>query len=395
MDFNQRIGVFLMTAAVPNLTEHDKARSVALVNLMAAPDATFFVRVLLSLLQRWEFAIPTAATDGKEIICNPDFFMSCSLDERIGLMLHETLHVVFFHMLRIGGRDAMIWNMACDYVINLIITLAGFVLPKGALLNKKYTGMAVEQVYDDLIANATKVPKDFTMDLIEPDDDTAADALAEELDGTLIQATIASRMAGDKAGSIPGDVERYVDELMKPQIPWHQILRRFMTSFNKTEYTFRKLNRRFMPKYIMPTQHSEAIANIAVGNDVSCSIGQREHDHCVSEIAGMIRELQPKEVNFLQWDTVIREVDTLKHLDDIEKVKFAGGGGTDVTCLLEWAQEHKPTFLIIFTDGEFRMPTENPGMPIIWLIHGTEPFEPPFGQVIRYVFKQEKPTLRN
>ena len=55
---------------------------------------------------------------------------------------------------------------------------------------------------------------------------------------------------------------------------------------------------------------------------------------------------------------------------------------------MKWASEHKPNWLIVFTDGEFYMPVVDPKVPVIWVIHGGLDFTPPFGKVIKYTFKE-------
>jgi predicted metal-dependent peptidase len=140
-----------MTAAMPKqaFTQNDcdKAMSKAKIELMGSDDCTFFIHCVLTLIHIWDDTMPTAWTDGVHVGYNRAFFMTCSEEERVGLILHETLHVVFMHMLRLMGFDPKKWNRACDYVINLIIISRGFKLPKGGLYDTQYRDMFAEQVY--------------------------------------------------------------------------------------------------------------------------------------------------------------------------------------------------------------------------------------------------------
>ena len=99
--------------------------------------------------------IPTAATDGKKVFINEDFFKSLNSSQQNGLLLHEVLHMALLHVPRMGSRELLRWNIAADYVVNdLIIRNSKFSLPKGAIksINKEYWDKSVEYIYE-------KIPK--------------------------------------------------------------------------------------------------------------------------------------------------------------------------------------------------------------------------------------------
>ena len=70
------------------------------ITLMGTPACVFFCTVMLSMRQIWDNTESTAYTDGKVIGWNETFFLDLTPAERIGVMLHEILHVAFTHMLR-------------------------------------------------------------------------------------------------------------------------------------------------------------------------------------------------------------------------------------------------------------------------------------------------------
>jgi Schitoviridae HNH endonuclease len=365
--------------------EANKALSKAKIHLMCKPDTTFFSVVCLSLPHVWDDTIQTACTDGTKISYNPKFFMEdCSSAERIGLILHETLHVVFSHMLRLGSRDPVKWNKAADYAINLIIVDAGIKLPEGGRLDTKYAGMSAEQIYELL---PDEDDPDFDPDIIfgaeGPD-------LQGKIDDILVQATMQSNAANDKSGSIPAEIERYVKELTNSQVPWHRILSAFFTKLARTEYSFRKPNRRFFPEYILPTLQGEGISNGAVAVDASGSVTDEQFQHFVSETSNIIKAQRPDTLHFLQFTTqLVGEPTQIKKLSDLKKLDFSGCGGTHIDPVMEWAKENKPNWLIIFTDGYYSEPTIKPKVPVIWVIHGNPDYKAPFGKIIHYTFKDK------
>ena len=78
--------------------------------------------------------VPTAATDGKDIFYNPDYLHSLPVTQQDGLLLHEVLHAALLHVPRRGVREAELWNIAADIVVNGIICKQDvFELPPGGL----------------------------------------------------------------------------------------------------------------------------------------------------------------------------------------------------------------------------------------------------------------------
>ena len=60
----------------------------------------------------------TAATDGRHIFFNKEFFEALSVDQIKFVLAHEIMHNVFDHMGRRDGRHPRIFNYAGDYCVN-------------------------------------------------------------------------------------------------------------------------------------------------------------------------------------------------------------------------------------------------------------------------------------
>ena len=111
--------------------------------------------------------IPTAATDGKKVFVNEEFFYSLKSSEQNGLLLHEVLHMALLHVPRMGSRELKKWNIAADYVVNdLILRNSKFSLPNGAIKssNQEYWDKSVEYIYEKIPNSA--VSKFANVDLI-------------------------------------------------------------------------------------------------------------------------------------------------------------------------------------------------------------------------------------
>jgi predicted metal-dependent peptidase len=367
-------------------TEHDKALESAKINLICRPDSVFITTILFSLDFSWDDSMPTASTNGVNLKVNPEFFMSLPKEQRIFLLAHESYHVAFQHMERVNGRNFRIWNMAADYVINLMLVDSGFEFIPIGLLDEKYRGMSSYEVYDLL----SKKPED---ELPPPPDDM------EEIEGTpeeirdivdtitetIMTAAIRAKSDG-QPGTIPGEVDIFLENLVSPKLPWHTILANLLNDAAQEDYTYQRPNRRYLPDHYLPSLYSEALGEIAVAVDLSGSITQKQSDAFISEIHAIHTNLNPTKTHVIGFDTEISCEHTIEQMGDIIHLKFKGGGGTKIAPVYEWVNTNKPQALIIFTDGYFELNASD--IPrntlVFWIIHSNPNFKVPRGKVIAY-----------
>jgi predicted metal-dependent peptidase len=364
------------------MQEAKQALSKAKIELMSRPDSLFFTLICFGLKHLWDSSIPTACTNGSYIKFNPEFFMSLSKEERVFLLLHETLHVAFMHMVRMAGLDAKRWNYAADYVINDILIKQNYKMPKGGLHDIKYRGMHVKQVYD-LLENNMPPEEPALYDLISPDgDEKEAEQVLQDI---IVRASIQAKQAGDDGSNWPDDIKIYLDGLFNPKLPWKTILQRYVQHLAKNDYSYRKPNRRYFPKYHLPSLYSETLMDIAIAVDTSGSVSDADFKQVLSEVNTIFRCNRPQRITFIQFDYQIKQVDFLNKPSDLLSVTFSGRGGTLITPVIEWAKKNKPQLLLVFTDGEFYdTDFEPPTGNTLWLIHNNAGFTTKTGKVIHY-----------
>ena len=360
--------------------DHHQALSKAKIQLMTRPDSAFFTTVCFSLKHVWDDSIPTACTNGREIRFNTKFFMSLTVEEQIFLLLHESMHVAYLHMVRCMC-DMRRWNIAADYVINLQLVERGFKMPACGLLDHQYAGMSTEQV--EKLLPVDPPFNGFGADL-EPGDIPGDEQLTRDIQDILVRASIQSKMANDKPGSIPSDIQIFLNGLLNPKLPWHRLLLKYLQAFAKNDYSFKKPNRRFFPKYHLPSLHGEKLMDLAVAVDISGSVSDSDFHVFVSEIASILRMMKPEKITLIQFDTEIKSVDEVHNIQELMAVKFTGRGGTKIEPVLEWADKAKPQLLLVFSDGEFRFYGPETKSTTLWIIHNNDRFTPPFGKVIHY-----------
>lgn len=365
------------------------------IALMARKDSVFYCTVCFSLDHHFDESVETAETNGTYVKYNPEFFLQWSVEQRLFILMHETLHVAFMHPHRLGNKNFDMWLQACDYAINSILRLAQFQLIPGVLDDPQYDGMSAEQIYQILMKDPPPPCSSggggsgsggsmVMQDLVPPSASTPEEQQKEKdrIDTVLIRAKMLSAQSGEAPGSIPGELEFYINSLTNPKLPWYRILSKFTQNFAKFEYTYRRPNRRFFPDHILPSAHNEHIGNIATFTDSSGSVSDEEYAAYLSEVYPIVTRLRPTTLYYGLFDTKIQSVTEVRSKSDMAKIRFTGRGGTQIQPVLEWADKHKPTVLLVFSDGYFHHRPEPPKCPVIWIIRNNPAFTAPYGKVI-------------
>ncbi len=97
----------------------------------------------------------TAATDGKNIYVDPDYFASLDEDDKLFVIAHEIMHIKFLHMYRLidknkDKRDLDLWNEATDAIINANLERDGFKIKEGWVNMPEALNYSAEEFYQIL-----------------------------------------------------------------------------------------------------------------------------------------------------------------------------------------------------------------------------------------------------
>jgi predicted metal-dependent peptidase len=347
---------------------------------------------------------PTAATDGRNLYYNREFFDKLTNKQVEFVVAHEILHNVFDHMMRVEGRDRFIWNAAADYSVNgqLIRDRIGEVPPDIKIFHDpQHYGKGTEQIYDEIFDKydeeqlaALGQLLDEHIDWEKEGKDGRPSYTKEELKqirDEIKEATIQAAQAAG-AGNTPASVQRMIKELTEPKMNWREILRQQIQSVIKNDYTFIRPSRKawHMSAILPGTQFDETI-DICCSIDMSGSITDEMGKDFISEIKGIMEEYKDYKIKLWCFDTkVYNEADFDGYNDDIMGYELMGGGGTDFMCNWSYMKEHdiNPKKLIMFTDG---YPWDSWGDPdycdTVFIIHGNDTIVPPFGTHAYYEFK--------
>jgi predicted metal-dependent peptidase len=371
------------------------------VELMGHPDTMEYASVIMVGKYEVRDDVPTACTNGIDCKYGSKFIKDMSDSDLRGLIMHENLHKVFQHMFlwqHLYKEDGRTANMACDYVINIIIDdirkrTGGFVtLPKGGLLDRKYEGMDSQTVYNMLREEGDGGGSGGGEgEGFDDHDWESGDAMSqEEIEQIGKDINQAIRQGQLMAGKLGGNKSRELGALMEPKVDWREQLREFVssTAVGKDISTWQRVSRRWLQHDMyMPSTITENVGRIVVAIDTSGSIGTAELSKFLSEVQGICINTKPEKVDLLYWDTDVaaHEVYTQEQLDKLtSSTKPAGGGGTDVACVAKYLKDNqiRPECVIVLTDGYIYGDWGTWTAPVLWTIVGGNKVVPPMGTTI-------------
>ena len=354
-------------------------------------------------IQEGESWLPTAATDGRHIYFNREFFEKLTVKQVEFVIAHEILHNVFDHMGRRESRNPKIFNIAADYCVNGQLVrdrIGDHQIPDIKIFHDaKYYGMGAEEVYDQIYEEMDEEELsqlgqllDEHIDWGEHGKDGQPRYTKEELKqirDEIREATIQAAQAAG-AGNTPANVQRMIKELTEPKMNWREILRQQIQSTIKNDYSFMRPNRKgwHMSAILPGTQFQETI-DICVSIDMSGSIGDDQAKDFLSEIKGIMEEYKDFKIKVWCFDTkVYNEADFDGYnIDEFDSYEPMGGGGTEFDANWDYMKKHdiQPKKFIMFTDG---YPWGSWGdenyCDTVFIIHGNNTIVPPFGEFAYY-----------
>lgn len=340
----------------------------------------FYGLFLLTLNKQSSESIDTACVSkngiNQQLMVNQNYWFNLTKDEyRMGLLKHELLHIVFFHLHMFDEfENKRLLNIAADLEVNQYldkswvheswITLDKYKdlnLPEKAGTRKYYEilNKNINHPLTQRLLGQDMHPfwKEFS-DLSEAE----RDLLRKQIDYQIKEVVEANKLQGN----IPGEVKSYVDGLftVKPTVfDWKGYMRRFVGNSDRvyTKKTRRKLNKRFAG---LPTLKIKTKKHILVGIDTSGSVSDAEIVEFFNEIYHMYKT--GVKITIVECDARLHEPWEYKG----QPPEFVyGRGGTAFQPVIDYFDEHhkKYTALIYLTDGECSPPTR-PRNQMLWVI---------------------------
>ncbi len=376
----------------------------------------------LELEARTGMAMPTAATNGSKIMFDPFFYKKLKEEERLFVIVHEAWHCALLHFARTGSRHPKLANIAQDLEIHFVLMdeLAElkmkepFVLPH----DPSWKGLPFEEIYEKLIesgmvkfvdggegddgsegnrpGNGRWVQGRQSQNLkrnghegfdgrCEPngEEEQVSDAeMRRRVEGmreAIAQAAVSTER---KKGKLPAHLQAIVDRVVKPQLNWKMLLRRFVTSAYGGSRRWLPPSRRHVWQglYLQSMRDECLKACVAVDTSGSC-LG--DLPQFFSELSSLLGSFGNYEITVIQCDEEIGSVEKFTSDRPLPKNygwTVTGGGGTSFVPVFDYVRTHgmHPAVLVYVTDGYGDAPAKAPPYPVLWVLtaDATEKFAP-------------------
>jgi predicted metal-dependent peptidase len=215
----------------------------------------------------------------------------------------------------------------------------------------------------------------------QPATDQQAKQDKTQWENTLLQSIAASKGRGD----VPGMLDRFVEELMNPKVPWTELVKNWLREKAEDDWDWTKPNPYFDDgDFILPSLHSERMGTAVFATDTSGSIDQTVLAKFQAEKQGFLDEMKPTKLVDICCDTRITQEKEYRVGDQID-TNCPGGGGTRFEPVFEHIEgfTDKPKFAVYLTDLDGSFPAQEPDYPVLWVVYGCGDKKAPFGDTIQ------------
>lgn len=404
----------------------------------------FFGSVVASVDYKENKEIQTAGTDGKTIYYNPNFLESLSVEQQTFVFAHEVCHIAFNHILRSEGKDPQIWNTATDAVINAFLKRDGLKMIDGGVDIAEAINYDAEQLYEKLLEekkqqqgnqsqqqngqsggssseqngqqekdgstggtsgeqdehdetkedvghdthrmwkDAVKAHKEEKINDEKKECERLGekDAFKKNLEEKKKKLEELKEEIAKQAITIPNGNIRTITDIgrAKPLIDWRYVLREVI----KYDVDWSYKNAYIEDGVVSANLEEQPMPETEIVLDTSGSINEILLKSFLRECKNILQHTKLKVGCF---DTEFYGFHEIRTEEDIENMRFQGGGGTDFDVAVD-AFSRRVENKIIFTDGESSMPEKS--IDAIWIIFGGRKINPKGGKVIGITEEQLK-----
>ena len=360
-----------------------------------------------------------AATDGEMLYYNASFLAAGFLkSERFSprLNLHMVLHCLFRHLAKRRGRDAILWDLACDAAVESVIDSLSYAcltqpaVPARDLFlaecRRKVKVLSAEGIYRMLlrerlseyrIANLQRlfVMDDHSLwDLEEKQDRERSKRQDQHWQDAASRSQTAMDSLLTERGSGGKNVMEQLSVAARDDVDYRKFLRRFAAprevlyadtnAFDYIYYTYGLQHYGNMPLIEPPeTREEKRIEDFVIAIDTSMSTSGTLVREFLASTYAILRSsdtfTRRLNVHILQCDDQLRSDQKIASLDELrrymEDFTLSGGSATDFRPVFEYVDNlvASGSFtnlrgLLYFTDGMGIYPTQRPNYETAFIL---------------------------
>jgi predicted metal-dependent peptidase len=358
----------------------------------------------------------TFKSDGGNLRINEEYIDKLDTSEVEFILSNGAMHAVLGHVQRRGGRDAWLWQEACDFAVNAMLVKNGLQAPEYVNYQPQFEGMYAEEIYSQLkeemiySEDTNHESSGDAQDQEESPDHPSSskeeeqkqesqpsqngqanvesvqeeeisqqevDELAEELKAHFEQ--VFNKLKRQDA--LPKDLQFVVPEYFSHTVDWREVLSGFIASYAKSTYTFMPPNMKYLYRGIYLPSLSSDLLRVIIAIDTSGSVDKELLGIFLGEVESIMEVYPNFEIDIITADTKVHSHKTYLPGEALEYT-VSGGGGTDFRPVFEYIDQNidYPTALLFFTDGQGIYPLIEANYDVMWVM--PDSVEVPFGEVL-------------
>ena len=340
-----------------------KAWFISSYPLLGAIAARFRLVTDGTALTRMGIRIAAVSCHMAEIYINPH--AGLSTEEWRFVLAHEFLHAALRHDLRLEGRDPLLWNIACDFVINdWLLEMHVGCMPDGALYDAQFHGLSAEAVYDQILFEARRYEKLRSGDLLYGEDIQKSAGELDDFYRRALQRGLQYHESSNR-GFLPAGLIEEIHALSTPPIPWDvQLGTWFVRQFPATQphRSYARMSRRQSsspdiprPAWIYPSE-AQTEKTFGIVLDTSGSMSRALLAAALGTIASYSAARGVHAVRLVFCDAAVYDQGVVPPERLSEAVYVQGRGGTQLQPGVDFfvhAEDFpKDAPILVITDGQ-------------------------------------------
>ncbi len=339
-------------------------------------------------------------TDGINIYFHPEYVKAA--DEFIeGDVLKCVMHCALQHPGRKKHRLLEKWNESATLSVGPLVHQYFKQHPSLMAGDGRFPNKAAEEIYELLEdqenqgggkGQGGKPPPptpgggEAPGSMIDPspEDQEAAEEAQKQWARSVANAT----EKATKAGNMPGNIKRIIEELMPTEkLDWRDIIRDMSRDAkSKKSRSWSRPNRRRNDP-MMPGYADDNIYNLVICFDVSGSVSEEMLKSMKTEVAAVMDQDLINSATLIAVDTRPQSIETVTNSDGVINWHPTGGGGTNFDSAMELInQEYGQSIGLVFlTDLETSSFGKEPPFPTVWVNFSPgNRAKAPYGRTVDY-----------
>ena len=340
-----------------------KAWFISSYPLLGAIAARFRLVTDGTALAHMDIRIAAVSCHMAEIYINPH--AGLSTEEWRFVVAHEFLHAALRHDERLEGRNPLLWNIACDFVINdWLLEMHVGCMPDGVLYDAQFHGLSAEAVYDQILFETRRYEKLRSGDLLYGESGQETNGELDDFYRRALQRGLQYHESSNR-GFLPAGLIEEIHALSMPPISWDvQLGTWFVRQFPTTQphHSYARMSRRQSsspdiprPAWIYPSE-AQTEKTFGIVLDTSGSMSRALLAAALGSISSYSAARRVHAVRLVFCDAAVYDQGVVPPERLSEAVYVQGRGGTQLqpgVDLFVHAEDFpKDAPILVITDGQ-------------------------------------------